>query len=415
MSENPEEQRTKIIGLGVSSHRKSYYPELQQQIVELRRKNEELQALNEEIRATEEELHANYLELQQREQELIESRANFEEVLDNSIVALYKRNFPADTYDYMSPAIFDIIGYTPEEVMGFNLHEISLMLHPEDRSRIFLELSTLIRKGGGPGVFVYRYYHKDGHEVWMKDICRLVVSDDGAPLYSIGSVQDITERKHIELVAKKAQEKLGYLNTVTFQELTNTNFALTGYLELIRGAHPDPDIIPYLTAASTLVKKMDESLRFAKTYQDMGTRSPEWQDVSITLLNAISHLDLSGLSRTMELEGLSCYADRLLEHAFFLILENILEHSVRATAFTLTCQEHKGSLLLIIEDNGVGVPDAVKESIFEKSYPRRRGMGLFLVREILSITGISITEEGTAGRCARFVIRIPESGYRFSQ
>lgn len=415
MSENPEEERKKIIGLGVSSHRKSYYPELQQQIVELKRKNEELQALNEEIRATEEELHANYLELQQREQELIESRANFQEVLDNSIVALYKRNFSADTYDYMSPAIFEITGYTPAEVMRFSLHELTQIIHPEDRPRITMNLTALIRKGGGAGTFVYRFYHKHGDEVWMKDIFRLVVSADGSPLYSIGSIQDITERKQIELVAKKVQEKLGYLNTVTFQELTNTNFALTGYLELIRGSDPGPDLIPYLTAASSLVRKMDESLRFAKTYQDMGTRSPEWQDVSITVLNAISHLDLSSFSRTMELEGLSCYADRLLEHAFFLILENIHEHSVQATAFSLTCEERDGSLFLIIEDNGIGIADAFKESIFEKSFPRRRGMGLFLVREILSITGISITEEGIPGRCARFVIRIPATGYRFSQ
>ena len=39
-------------------------------------------------------------------------------------------------------------------------------------------------------------------------------------------------------------------------------------------------------------------------------------------------------------------------------------------------------------------------------------MGLFLVREILAITGITITETGTYGSGARFEIVVPKTGYR---
>jgi len=40
------------------------------------------------------------------------------------------------------------------------------------------------------------------------------------------------------------------------------------------------------------------------------------------------------------------------------------------------------------------------------------GFGLFLSREILSITGITIAEMGEPGRGARFVMTIPQSGLR---
>jgi signal transduction histidine kinase len=44
---------------------------------------------------------------------------------------------------------------------------------------------------------------------------------------------------------------------------------------------------------------------------------------------------------------------------------------------------------------------------------KNTGLGLFLSREILAITGITITENGTPGKGARFEITVPEGMYRF--
>lgn len=369
--------------------------------------------MNEELLATEETLHENYIKLQLREKELLESRADFQDVLDNSIVALYKRDFRDDRYDYMSPAITEIIGYTPDEMVRFTLEEAYAIIHPDDRARVSTILDDLIQKGGGKCLFEYRVNHKKGQEVWVKDIFRVVVDEFGKPLYSIGSIQDITERKKIELIAKKSQEKLAHLNHVTFQDILNTSFALIGYIELMKEENNDENLLLYLQTVESLIQKNDEILRSAKTYQDMGSKNPAWHNIAIVVLNAISHLSLSNLSRTMELEGLECYADPLLEQVFSVILENVVVHTRNATYLSLTCHEEEGTLALIIEDDGGGVPDEVKATIFERSYARKKGLGLFLAREILSLTGITITENGVFGKGARFEIRIPGSGYRF--
>jgi len=55
----------------------------------------------------------------------------------------------------------------------------------------------------------------------------------------------------------------------------------------------------------------------------------------------------------------------------------------------------------------------MKKKIFERKIGDRKGMGLFVVREILLITGITITETGTPGQGARFEILVPEGGFRF--
>jgi signal transduction histidine kinase len=57
----------------------------------------------------------------------------------------------------------------------------------------------------------------------------------------------------------------------------------------------------------------------------------------------------------------------------------------------------------------------MKEKIFERGIGQNTGMGLFLSREILSITRIEIQENGMPGKGARFEISIPRGGFRFAR
>jgi signal transduction histidine kinase len=58
------------------------------------------------------------------------------------------------------------------------------------------------------------------------------------------------------------------------------------------------------------------------------------------------------------------------------------------------------------------VPLDLKEKIFDKGYGKHTGFGLFLAREILAITGITIHETGLYGKGARFEIKVPKGKYR---
>ena len=71
-----------------------------------------------------------------------------------------------------------------------------------------------------------------------------------------------------------------------------------------------------------------------------------------------------------------------------------------------------GDLIVVWEDNGVSVADNEKERIFEMGFGKNTGFGLFLVREILSLTGITIKEIGEPGKGARFEIMVPKGMYR---
>jgi signal transduction histidine kinase len=93
-------------------------------------------------------------------------------------------------------------------------------------------------------------------------------------------------------------------------------------------------------------------------------------------------------------------------------VENTLLHGGAVTTIRITARESGDGAAIIIEDNGTGIPVFDKEKIFSKGYGRNAGLGLFLVQEILSITGIRIRESGEYHKGSRFELLVPPEGYR---
>lgn len=224
--------------------------------------------------------------------------------------------------------------------------------------------------------------------------------------------RDISDRKRTNTALQQARNKLALLNAVTFQDIQTAAFSLAAYQELVKAASLDQKARSYLEKQEVFLKKMVDTLDFAKNYQEMGIHPPRWQNVRQVFLFAISHLDFLHMKQNLNLANLEIFADPLFEKALFNIMQNVLEHGSRATEVTLHFVKHPENLVLIIEDNGVGIPPEEKNMIFDRGYGKGSGLGLFLVREVLSITGMSIRETGTSGQGTRFEITVPKGAYR---
>ena len=218
-----------------------------------------------------------------------------------------------------------------------------------------------------------------------------------------------------EQAIQQVTKKLSLLNSVTLNEIQNSIFALSGYLALQRTPGVNETEINYLDYEDDLVRKITKTLNFAKNYQDLGVYPPRWQNVEQSFLMGISHLDFTSIHRTVLLNGLEIYADSLLERVFFTMADNILHHANNATEITIGYLPAGDNLIIFLEDNGGGIPDTIKEKIFERGFGTQKAMELFLVREILSITGITIRETGVHGKGARFEMTVPKGAYRFPE
>jgi signal transduction histidine kinase len=102
----------------------------------------------------------------------------------------------------------------------------------------------------------------------------------------------------------------------------------------------------------------------------------------------------------------------MLEKVFFNLMDNTLRHGRTATKIRISHRFIETGAVVIYEDNGVGIPYSDKEQIFGRGIGQNTGYGLFIAREILGITGMSIRETGTPGEGARFEIHIPEGQVR---
>jgi len=92
---------------------------------------------------------------------------------------------------------------------------------------------------------------------------------------------------------------------------------------------------------------------------------------------------------------------------------NAVRHGGYVTEISVTCREEDGGKMVItVEDDGIGVPAEMKEKIFKRGVGSNTGLGLFLVREVLAITGMSIRETGEEGKGACFEITVPPGVWR---
>ncbi len=113
---------------------------------------------------------------------------------------------------------------------------------------------------------------------------------------------------------------------------------------------------------------------------------------------------------------LEIYADPLLSKVFYNLIDNALKYGGDTmTSIRISCSEMDAGLTLICEDDGAGIRDWDKTRLFERGYGKNTGLGLFLSREILAITNITIKETRKPGKGARFEMVVPKGAYRFTK
>lgn len=93
-------------------------------------------------------------------------------------------------------------------------------------------------------------------------------------------------------------------------------------------------------------------------------------------------------------------------------MENAKRYATGLSSIRFSVEEQNGDQAVVCTDNGPGILPSEKERVFVAGYGKNTGYGLFLITEILSITGLSIVETGTPEAGARFEIRVPADRFR---
>ncbi|MDD1729517.1 MAG: PAS domain S-box protein [Methanospirillum sp.] len=341
------------------------------------------------------------------EEALRESEEKFRSFVENANEIVYSLT-PDGIFTYMSPNVTELLGYTQNEVIG---KSATLFVHPDDYSHnreLFIQARITGKKMSGNE---YRIPHKDGTWQWHSQSISPICDAKGKVIAIQGISHDITERKRSEEAIKKANHQLNLLSGITRHDILNKITAIRGYIAVAEMEYHDPGLSEYLQRMRSATDEIQSQIEFTRIYQDLGSHEPQW--VQLETVMPASSLS-PGITRISEIHGISIFADPMLEMVFFNLLDNSVRHGGRVTEIRVSAHESDGNLIVVWEDNGVGISGREKESIFEEGFGNNAGLGMFLVREILSLTGISIKETGKEGEGARFEIRVPKGGWQVS-
>jgi len=236
-----------------------------------------------------------------------------------------------------------------------------------------------------------------------------VRAPDGEPAGCILIIRDISARKTAEKALRIASEKINWLTRLTRHDIANEVTALGGYLELLKDEDDPKRREYYLSQAARKVATITGHLRFSREYQDIGAYDPEWQPVQPLIEQVAQDIQMEEIERIDHVDPVTIYADRLFVKVIHTLLENAIRHGGTITTITIsTSEQEDGGLLLVIEDDGTGIPDEEKELIFRYGYGKNTGFGLAFARDITAVTGITLIENGEEGQGARFELRIPQ-------
>ena len=228
---------------------------------------------------------------------------------------------------------------------------------------------------------------------------------------AIESIRDITYIKQNEKSLQDLNDKLILLSSLTRHDIRNKVLIIDGYRVLASEESSTDSIKNMLFLQKRAIEDIERQIDFSREYQEIGMGKPSWHDVREMTDNAIRTI-ASGIKIIYEISDLEIYADKLIERVFSNLADNSIRHGINLTTIKLSWFEYEKDGYILYEDNRGGIPDEDKENIFLKGYGKNTGLGLFLIREILIITGIQILEDGIFGIGVRFEIHIPSGRYR---
>jgi signal transduction histidine kinase len=226
--------------------------------------------------------------------------------------------------------------------------------------------------------------------------------------------EEIGERKGVEQALLSANRRLQLLNDITRHDIINS---LTGLLLLLRRSETraarDPGLLAEIQQEKEIADLIHRQIAFTKDYQEIGLRKPEWQNVEDIITKAWIGHKIGPAKIDIQLHGLEIFADLLLEKVFLNLIDNAMRYGGPAmTAIRFSARMEGDSMIIVCDDDGLGIPEEVRKNLFRRGYGRHTGYGLFLIREILAISGLTIAETSRPGTGARFEILVPKGLYR---
>jgi PAS domain S-box-containing protein len=350
-------------------------------------------------------------ERKQIEDALRESEEKYRTIIDEMQDMFYRTDL-VGKITMVSPSAAKLAGYESiDQLIGLDV--TSVYADPAERDKLLVAL----RKNGSVYAYPLNLKTRNGTILKVTTSSHLYRDSKGIIKGVEGVIHDITEQRHAEEALRMANKKLNLLSSITRHDIRNQLMALMAFLELSLESIDNPaELADFLKKNQKIAENIALQITFTKDYEDLGVQAPSWLNINDSIDKALELLPVKNIRIERDTAGLEVFADPLVEKVFYNLIDNALRYGeAQMTAIRISTHAAGTSLIVVFKDDGAGIADRDKKVIFNKGFGKNTGLGLYLSREILSLTGITIAENGVPGKGARFEMTIPPEGFRFAK
>ena len=340
------------------------------------------------------------IERKKTEEELRMSEESYRELFDSATDAIYIQDREGRFVDVNRGAV-EMYGYPRDAFIG-RTPEMLAAPGKNDMERTLERVEQAF--DGVPQQFEFWGQRSNG-EVFPKDV-RLSRGRFFGQDVVFAFARDVTERMRREEGIRQLNEVLGLTNKILRHDILNDLNVIRGATELYMEDN-DPAML------DRVFTRIDKSVRLIRRMKDLealivSRGTPEVHDARDEIHEVLDAYDVAA---AIHGDGRVCADD-----AFHSVIDNIVRNAVvhgGTDRIDVSISAMDGQCEVRIADTGSGIPDHVKERVFEERFSHGvhagSGLGLYIVKKTVERYGGSIAIEDNEPQGTVVVLRLPSA------
>ena len=305
-----------------------------------------------------------------------------------------------------SDEIIRILGLGKKDKNMIGIELLKNKMFPEDIAHLEESMSNCINKGIDHQL-IYRIKRTDRDIRWID--CRGKLEED--KLFMIGTVQDITDNKNLEIEKKQKDELLyqqskmaamgemiGNIAHQWRQPLSTISTASTGTrLQKEMNCLSDEDLYSALTSINNSAQYLSKTIDDFRDFFNPSNNKVSEFDISDAISKTLNLVKAQFVAKDIEIiQNIEDYKINSIENELIQVLVNLLNNARDALEITenqrrlifINTYSKDNTLYLEVQDNARGIPEDIIDRIFEPYFTTKHqsqgtGIGLYMSKEII--------------------------------